>query len=119
MRMVGMKVPGFTACGSAIQRRRLPGVLLSVTAAIELRLARWVRSGPGGPGRVVPRMVWQLPHARVAMAAAPAVACAPTGVAAGLSWLANQAANCADDSTMTLKCMWACCLPQKLAHTPR
>ena len=44
--MVGMSAPGLTADGSAIQRGRFAGVLERVTAAIELRLARWVRSGP-------------------------------------------------------------------------
>src|SRR5690242_12576931 len=60
---LGMAVPGLIRVGSDIQRPRFDWLVASAPAAIERRLATWVRSGPVTPAAVVPAMAWHITQA--------------------------------------------------------
>ena len=58
-----ISAPGLMRCGSRIHPASAPGVFGRVSAAIMLRLARCVRSGPMRAPASVPRMVWHIRQA--------------------------------------------------------
>src|SRR5689334_22060624 len=67
----GMAVPGSTACGSVIHRRRLSALLGSSPAMYD-RAPKRVNGGPTSPpARSTPGTVWQEPHPYWAISFAP------------------------------------------------
>ena len=59
---IGMLLPGLIVCGSAIQAASEPRVVSSSPGGDGPAAADMGEIGPGGAGRMVPRMVWQAAH---------------------------------------------------------